>query len=201
MNKLAGLAPFAAATLFSYSEAMAVVVACPQPPVAGSRIFTIDTTPGATCLASAAGNLDGSGDAVNSLGYVTLDKSDDALAYEGVNGELTITGGPNSGTFSFVPTPGFFNFVIAFKSGSGTLDPDWAAFALPAGVLSGLWTISSQGLSHVNLYGQRCDGPCPDPGPGPSPVPLPAPFLLLGLALGGLGAARWLKNRRTAQVA
>jgi hypothetical protein len=37
--------------------------------------------------------------------------------------------------------------------------------------------------------------------PGPSPVPLPAPFLLLGLALGGLGVGRWWKNRGAQRAA
>ena len=61
--------------------------------------------------------------------------------------------------------------LLAFKSGEGQLDPDWAVFKLAAGTLTGNWSISGdQSLSHANLYG----------GDAASPVPEPTSMLLLG---------------------
>jgi hypothetical protein len=99
--------------------------------------------------------------------------------------------------------------LLVFKDGEGVPANYVGYLILEANGTSGTWTTPfanatngvPKDVSHINVYGHRCDGLCPDPGPGPSPVPLPAPFLLLGLALGGLGAARWLKNRRTVQTA
>jgi hypothetical protein len=118
--------------------------------------------------------------------------------------ELTSTGSlvsGLSGDFSFVAPAGYYNFVIAFKSGQGVLDPDWAAFILPAGVTSGNWSISgAQALSHVNLYGQVCPtSGCPDPGPGPGPgqTPIPGAAFLMGSVLaGGAGFGAWRRRRR-----
>jgi len=179
--------------------AAAATVSCPGTVSTTDREFTLTTTLAATCLATGTGNINGNNDAINQLGYVTLDKSDDNNTYAGTANELLITGsGTTSGTFSFVAPVGFQNFVIAFKSGQVQLDPDWAAFLLSAGTTSGSWSISgNQSLSHANLYAQACPQGVCQPNPGPSPVPLPAPFLLFGAALGGLAGFRWLKNRKT----
>lgn len=138
------------------AQAAAVSVSCPGTAATTDREFTITTDPGtAVCFASAPGNLNGNGDAINQLGYITLDKSDD-LTSGALPQSLTATPPTSglSGTFSF-NAPGYTNFVIAFKSGQGQLDPDWAAFTLPNGVTSGTWAISGQqALSHVNLYAQ-----------------------------------------------
>lgn len=136
--------------------AVPVLVNCPDTSSTADREFTVTTDPGtAVCLAYAPGNLNGNGDAINQLGYITLDKSDD-LTSGALPQSLTVTPPTSglSGTFSF-NAPGYTNFVIAFKSGVGRLDPDWAAFQLPDGVTSGTWEISgSQELSHANLYAQ-----------------------------------------------
>lgn len=174
-----------------------ITVSCPGTAATTDREFTLTTDPGATCLAWGAGNINGNNDAVNVLGYVTLDKSDDTVS--GVlPGVLTATP-PESGlfgTFSIAPTAAtqYSNFVIAFKSGQGQFDPDWAAFVLPAGVLSGSWAISQQQeLSHVNLYGIRCTTtPCTPPTG--DPIPEPATMLLVGLGLAAAGVAR--RHRR-----
>lgn len=133
-----------------------VSVMCPGSPATTDREFTITTDPGtAVCLAYAPGNLNGNGDAINQLGYITLDKTDDLIT-GALPQSLTATPPTSglSGTFSF-SAPGYTNFVIAFKSGQGQLDPDWAAFTLPNGVTSGSWAIGGQqALSHVNLYAQ-----------------------------------------------
>ena len=125
------------------NSAQAVVVFCPGTGSATDREFSLDTAVAATCLTSGTGNINGNGDALNALGYTTLDKSDDNTS--GVlDGALSITGsGGLSGTFAIsAAAAGFGPLVIAFKSGEGQLDPDWAAFLLPAGVLSGSWAIS-----------------------------------------------------------
>ena len=129
------------------------------------------------CLTFGAGNVNGNGDAINQMGYVTLDKSDD-MSSGTLPQSLTATPATSglSGTFS-INAPGYGDFIIAFKSGSGQLDPDWAAFTLPAGVTTGSWAIGAQqALSHVNLYGRV--------------VPVPASAWLFGQALGLLGLMR-----------
>jgi hypothetical protein len=165
---------FALVTLL-LSATAAGAATCPDPAVSGSRVFTLTTSPDSSCLASAPGNLNGNNDSVNQLGYVTLDKSDDTTS-GALNGSLTFTP-PNSGlsgSFS-INAPGYTSFVLALKSGEGQLNPDWAAFLLPSGVLSGTWAISgAQQLSHAVLYGIAA-------------VPLPGALSLLLMALGGLG--------------
>ncbi len=171
------------------NSAQAVVVFCPGTGSATDREFSLDTAVAATCLTSGTGNINGNGDALNALGYTTLDKSDDNTS--GVlDGALSITGsGGLSGTFAIsAAAAGFGPLVIAFKSGEGQLDPDWAAFLLPAGVLSGSWVISgAQTLSHANLYGSG-DGEVPPP---PTQTPEPMSAVLLG---SGLLVTRLLKR-------
>jgi hypothetical protein len=161
--------------------ASAIPVSCPGTPDTGDREFTLDTSPVSTCLDFGVGNINGNGDDINDLGFVTIDKTDDGTS--GTNPSALTTSPLNmglSGTFSFAPPAGFINFVIAFKSGQGQLDPDWAAFLLPAGVTSGSWSISGQQqLSHANLYGQR--------GPRVNAVAEPSMLALLPLAFAGLG--------------
>ncbi len=171
----------AVASLSGANVALAVPVAvmCPGTLATSDREFTVTTDPGsAVCLDSAPGNLNGNADAINALGYITLDKSDD-LVTGALLQSLTATPPTSglSGTFSF-SAPGYTNFVIAFKSGAGQLNPDWAAFTLPNGVTSGWWAISgTQALSHVNLYGQAV-------------VPVPAAAWLFGSAFGLLAVVR-----------
>jgi len=167
-------------------EAQAVAVQCPGTAQTNDREFTLDTSPGAFgCLAFGPGNINGNNDPINMLGWITLDKSDDGTSGLFPNAITTpVPGdGTTNGSFSFTPPPGFTDFVLALKSGEGQLDPDWAAFRLPAGVTSGEWSISGQqGLSHINLYGRRGDQ-----------VPEPGTMALLGL---GLVAVAFARRRR-----
>jgi hypothetical protein len=176
------------ALLFPLHVADAASVNCPGTAVTTDREFQLTTSVAAVCLASAAGNLNGNSDAINALGYVTLDKSDDATT-GALPGALTFTPPTSglSGTFS-ITAPGYSSFVLALKSGQGQLNPDWVAFLLPAGILSGAWAIlnGNQQLSHANLYGL------------PTPTPLPGALVLMGTALAGsYGIGRW--RRRNAR--
>ena len=175
----------ACALLFPLNVANAASVDCPGTAATTDREFRLTTTVAAVCLAYAAGNLNGNGDAINALGYVTLDKSDDATT-GALPGALTFTPPTSglSGTFS-INAPGYTSFVLALKSGEGQLDPDWAAFLLPAGILSGAWEIlnGNQALSHANLYGL------------PTPTPLPGALVLMGTVLAGsYGVGRWRRR-------
>ncbi|MCG6864319.1 MAG: VPLPA-CTERM sorting domain-containing protein [Thiogranum sp.] len=174
------LVVMASVSWFQPAISASVAVNCPGTAATTDREFTVTTDPGtAVCLASDSGNINGNNDAVNLLGYITLDKTDD-LTSGAVPQSLTASPPTSglSGTFSFVAPAGYTNFVIAFKSGEGQLDPDWAAFSLPNGVTSGEWAISgNQELSHANLYAQA--------------VPVPAAVWLFGSGLLGLvGVAR-----------
>jgi hypothetical protein len=188
MLKLGSVALVAATlVLGAASSAQAVVVFCPGTASTTDREFSIDTAVVASCLASGTGNINGSGDDINALGYTTLDKSDDGTT-GALEGSLSITGGgATSGTFTISPAAAAFGpLVIAFKVGEGVLDPDWAAFLLPAGVLSGSWAVSGdQSLSHANLYGGG------DTPPPPTQTPEPMSAVLLG---SGLLVTRLLKR-------
>jgi hypothetical protein len=156
----------------------ASAIGCPNP--TPDTTFTITTTVGsASCLASGTGNISGNNDAINQLGYVTLDKSDDA-GTGALPGSLTFTP-PTSGTSGSysIFAPGFINLVLGIKSGEGQNTPSWAAFLLTASPTeSGLWTITgtppTNGLSHANLYGQA--------------VPIPAALWMVGAALFGVAS-------------
>lgn len=189
-----------AAGLFAMPSLGATITTlCPGTAATTDREFTVTTAaPGASCFAFGAGNISGNPNGANpdplfgflstafGSGHVLIDK-DDGLG--GVDGLLSSTGnGALSGSWSFLlPTApaGYLwtNLVVAFKSGTAQLNPDWAAFLLPSGVTSGSWSIANgrQSLSHVNLYGQL------------APIPVPAAGFLLA---GALGAAAMVRRRR-----
>lgn len=165
--------------LATAGSAQAGVVMCPGTGL--GREFSLDTATTASCLTWGTGNINGNGDDVNDLGFVTLDKSDDP-SQGSLPGVISFTGGgTTSGTFSIDPSAVPFGpLVLAFKVGEGVLDPDWAAFLLPTGVLSGSWSVSgNQGLSHINLYG----GDGGETPPPPTRTPEPTSAILLGSAV------------------
>ncbi|WP_181366366.1 VPLPA-CTERM sorting domain-containing protein [Albidovulum aquaemixtae] len=175
---------------------------CPGAASATTRQFSVTTiAPGATCVATGLGNISGNANGarpdpifgVLGAGYQLIDKSDSGPAVLNVSG---VSG--TSGLWSFIlpAAPAgmiWTNLVLAFKSGQGgggskpkVTGPDWAAFLLPSGASSGLWSISGQqSLSHANLYGQLA----------PAAVPLPAAGVLM---VGALGAFAAVRRRRRA---
>ncbi len=184
-------------------QAATVTTYCPGAKSTAVRDFsvTIEGPTAAGCVASGIGNTDTPANSAIILAAVSpatlLDKSDGLSIVPGV--VITVTGvNTLSGLWSIVVPNGFslINSFLALKSGEGNGDPDWALFSIPAGVLSGAWSITDpttctpncngkQSLSHISLYGTLV----------PTAVPVPAAGLLLLGALGGLAA---LRRRRTA---
>ena len=169
------------------SPSSAAIVSCPGTVAWWDREFALITTVASTCLTYASGDLTGNNDVINNLGYVTLDKSNDPTS-GALPGSLTApTSGGFVGSFSF-NAPGYASFVIALKSGENFLNPDWAAFLLPAGIVSGVWAIVGGLLSHAILYGV------------PTPTPLPGAVVLMGSVLAGSYGVGWWRRRRAGKA-
>ena len=175
----------ASALLLPSASADAAWVSCAGSAPTTDHEFKINTA-GATCLPYGTGTANISGSGVNALGWISLDKSDDSTS-GALQGVLQITGqSATGGSFTVNPLAWatYSQIVLAFESGQGHLDPDWAAFILPVNTVSGSWKVSGQQtLAHATLYGS---------GSNP-PVPEPATLALLGT---GLALGRLVRGKR-----
>jgi PEP-CTERM motif-containing protein len=166
------------------------------------RQFTVTTAGGtAACVSWGTGNISGAdGDIGSGWTFISKDSGVSAGAQS-----FAITGaGLETGTFSIDPSlwSQYTDLAIAFKTGNN-MNPAWAAFALPSGVPGGMWDISSNGLSHANLYGLGLLGGEENPidtsiggEDAESPVATPEPASLLLLGAGLFGVARVALRRK-----
>jgi hypothetical protein len=182
----------AVALVLMASGAQAVTTYCPLGGPTAGRDFTVTLAGSAAAGCELFGNgPSGPGTDPSILAAVTpailLDKTDEDYGNGVV---LTTVSGDSTdlfGTWSISIPVGFVltDVYILFQTGVAHLNPDWAVFSIPDGIMSGDWTVERNGLSHANLYGTLT----------PAAVPIPAAgFLLIG-ALGGLAA---LRRRRKA---
>ena len=178
-----------------------------------SRTFTLTTNVGNSCYAwgdtnvignNSDGTLSGGGDFTNFEDYLAsldpsrvllskIDGSSDGLYSELLNTEsmnnlLGGTGGEfvlnlTESVLAAFNLASIDNALLAFKTGSGTDTPSWAAFKLSElGEISGSWSVNTkQDLSNISLWGT------------PTVIPLPAAGWLL---LAGLGSLALLRRRR-----
>jgi hypothetical protein len=189
MKKILSMTAGALLLALGATPTLAATAQCPPAPAVGARVFSI-TAPDATspaCHSFGEGN-ESIADFPGSTFLAKVEGND------GTSGALTVTGiEALSGTWSINATllSAYSSFLLVFKSGEGTLNPDWAAFSLAniGGIISGTWAIltGTQSLSHVSLYGII----------GPALVPLPGALLLFGSVLaGGAGFAGWRRRRQ-----
>ena len=178
---------FALVTLVPSAAYSATFAYCP-PAQNLERWFRVDVDNGSVaCLEYGDDNIQGDNDDLTGdWEFIDKDENNNQL-----DSYLTYTGhGTTSGTFTIDPAVWdvYGQIAIAFKTGANKT-PEWAAFELFDDVLSGEWLISSNAISHINLYGMG------EPDRDVQAVPEPASMLLVGAGLS------WAARRRLARKA
>ncbi len=142
-RKSAWLAGVSVVLALGASQSLANVVTSNDPNCEGgatARVFSVSAVTVSNCLLKGVGNINGNGDAINGLGWTTLDKSDDGTT--GVlEGALSITGGNDWRYLLSILASAYTDYeflVVALKSGVGQFDPDWAGFLLADNTLTGV---------------------------------------------------------------
>ena len=165
------------------SEAEAATVSC-----GGDVMVTLTTSAAGTCNVTGNGNsLNGINDPINTGGYLTLDTTTTSGLVP-----LTISLG-NSGTFSFLASALYTDYVLGLQTSPSNPKPDYFSFNLPAGVVSGSYSINDTGTSATGavLYGHLVTSASPVPGPIVG-AGLPGVVMALG------GLLVWRRRRMTA---
>ena len=129
-------------------------------------------------------HLNGVNDPVNAAGYLTLDTTSTSGLVE-----LAFALG-NSGAFSFTASSLYTDYVLGIQTTQSNPKPDYFAFNLPTGVVSGSYSINNADTlaTRAVLYGHSAISASPVPGPI---VGAGLPGVVM--ALGGLIA--WRRRR------
>jgi hypothetical protein len=165
------IAGFSLALFATVSAANAATVNCGSPVT-----VTLTVSTAGTCIETGNGNsLDGNNDPINQAGYVTLDTTSTSGLVT-----LAFTLG-NSGSFSFLASALYTDYVLGIQTTAASPKPDYFVLSLPAGVVSGTYSINDSGTSATGavLYGHLATRAEPVPGPALG-AGLPGLLLALG---------------------